>query len=256
MVRKCLKVIDGPLSVCSAASGDQLPQKLIAGDEIVVDEASRTEADGYVWWKHSAGWSASQGNGDVFMVELEDVDTDTPLYFTVIDGPLGIRATPNGSRFTDELDTGAMLAVSRISRTEAGGYIWWQHDRGWSAERTASGSQRFMEPVPAGDPAAPGQAVSPVQRVPIPAYLTGQQVMQVVQSVKVCDRPASDPHGLVLKWIARGEALTCDFDTLTEADGYFWVRHELGWSAVQSVDGQTVFLVEPLPRPGAGSLFS
>lgn len=255
--QKFFKVTDGPLSIRKTPDGERIAQKLITGDEIAVPADSRTEAGGYVWWQHGAGWSASNSTkGEVYMVELEDVDPASPLYFKVTDGPLSVRATPNGDKLASELKDGDTIEVQRASRTEAGNYIWWQHALGWSAERSASGSASFMTLVSDVDPAALAQAAAKAaaaakpKRVEIPAHLTGKQFMQVAANVKVRDQPSTNPRGLIIKWIARGEALECDFDTLTEADGYFWVKHDLGWSAIQSVDGETVFLAEPGTIPG------
>src|SRR5690606_13517213 len=69
-------------------------------------------------------------------------------------------------------------------------------------------------------------------------------------AVKVRGQPNTNPRGLVLRTIGHGAVLECDMDTLTEADGYYWVRHSLGWSAIQSTNGQTIFLVEPGSVPG------
>ena len=74
--------------------------------------------------------------------------------------------------------------------------------------------------------------------------------LQVAQSVKVRGTPSTDSRELVIKTIARGEVLQCDMDTLTEANNYYWVRHDSGWSAIQSVNGKTVFLAEPGSIPG------
>jgi hypothetical protein len=63
---------------------------LMPGQTIEMDEASRTESDGYVWWKHADGWSAerSVSGQSIFMTasqpaqatpeKLEKKDTSTP----------------------------------------------------------------------------------------------------------------------------------------------------------------------------------
>jgi hypothetical protein len=42
------------------------------------------------------------------------------------------------------LEPGTLLTVDADSRREADGYVWWQHERGWSAERSSDGSQVFL----------------------------------------------------------------------------------------------------------------
>src|SRR6185436_2275380 len=74
--------------------------------------------------------------------------------------------------------------------------------------------------------------------------------LQVANDVKVRDKPSTNPQGLLIKTIQRGAVLVCDMATLTEADNYYWVRHEIGWSAVESVDGKTQFLAEAGTIPG------
>ena len=49
-----------------------------------------------------------------------------------------------------------IIEVDPNSQTEADGYIWWKHGRGWSAEKSVSGQQVFLQtPLILGGPAVP-----------------------------------------------------------------------------------------------------
>lgn len=52
-------VVDGPLGVRTSASiKARRVAKLQVGTSVEVDADSRTEADGFIWWRHRTGWSA------------------------------------------------------------------------------------------------------------------------------------------------------------------------------------------------------
>lgn len=73
---KIFRVVDGPLFVRSAPSlapGTRLRGRMLLNDQqIVVDATSRTEADQYVWWRHSEGWTAEKSldNLEINMIEI------------------------------------------------------------------------------------------------------------------------------------------------------------------------------------------
>ena len=49
-----------------------------------------------------------------------------------------------------------VIQVDPNSRTEADGYVWWKHGRGWSAEKSISGQQIFLQaPLIVGGPVVP-----------------------------------------------------------------------------------------------------
>ena len=60
MADKVFQVIVVALNVRSAPGLDSryiLPNvQLRSGQKVIVDANSRTEKDGVVWWRHSAGW--------------------------------------------------------------------------------------------------------------------------------------------------------------------------------------------------------
>jgi len=51
---------------------------LYRGTRITVDPTSREEADGYVWWRHSTGWSAERSidGSTIFMMEYLEGDSE------------------------------------------------------------------------------------------------------------------------------------------------------------------------------------
>ncbi len=68
-------VITGNLRVrtAPAASASEAGERLAWGAQVAVDPASRTEADGLVWWKHAQGWSAERtvGGSETFMIPYD-----------------------------------------------------------------------------------------------------------------------------------------------------------------------------------------
>lgn len=245
---KRFQVIDGPLSVRDEPGGNRTGVMLAQGTEI----ASNTEPitkDGYVWVKHDKGWSAFSDDDEteVYMLDVTNRDPDAPRIFRVWSSVLSVRDAANGKRLPTKLYCRDEIKVDVTSRTETGKYIWWKHDKGWSAERSLDGNQVFMKEV-FDRPAS--VTVPESKRVQIPDTWKGTVFMQVAQNVKVRGEPSTNPRGLIIRTIKRGKTLEVDMDTLTESDGYYWARHDLGWSAVQSVDGKTVFLAEPGTVPG------
>ena len=88
-------VIDSPkVRSAPSASGTQTG-KLGWGTIVEVDPTSRTDAEGYTWWKHDQGWSAEKSTGgDVFMLpadpNAEDKLPDTPWKLASLPVPLDV----------------------------------------------------------------------------------------------------------------------------------------------------------------------
>ncbi|MBC8099147.1 MAG: peptidoglycan DD-metalloendopeptidase family protein, partial [Armatimonadetes bacterium] len=156
------------------------------------------------------------------------------------------------------------IQVDPLSRTEAGGYAWWQHPDGWSAERATFGSETLMKEATKnadgtfsvlGVGATAGgtaeQAVDPAKRVELPAHWVGTFALQIAKDVKVRDQPTTDTRATLIKTLKRGLVLQCDLMNKVERDGYYWVKHDQGgWSPIQGIDGKLVFLAEPGTIPG------
>ncbi|MFZ4816595.1 MAG: peptidoglycan DD-metalloendopeptidase family protein [Phototrophicaceae bacterium] len=177
--------------------------------------------------------------------------------FKVVDGPVTIRKAANGERLTVKLQNGEVIAVDSASMTVTGGYVWWKHTQGWSAEKSTDGKQVFMtefnEAAAAQAPAGAVAGASPaVAQAPVNLAdrLTGSlkglkgQTRLVTTTNQVKIRSAAGTKATHLISINEGEVVEADMTTLTEANGYYWVKHNKGWSALQDVSGQTVFFAD------------
>lgn len=246
--QKRYQVIDGPLSIRDSPNGNRKGGSLGQGSEITVT-GDAVASGGYLWVNHERGWSAlgTSDETEMYMIDISDRDPNAPRRFRVWTSIISIRETANGKRLPQRLYRGTEIESLSSSRTESGGYIWWQHEQGWSAERNSAGTVTYLKEIFATPATMP---VPEDQKAKLPDTWKGIISLQVAQGVKVRGEPSTDPRGLVIKTIARGAVLQCDMDTLTEADNYYWVRHDLGWSAIQSVNGKTVFLAEPGSIPG------
>lgn len=246
--KKVYKVIDGPLSIRKTANGEGLREKLAQGVEIEGIGETVIEGD-YIWVQHDKGWSAfgEADGGETYMQDISDRDPNAPRIFRIWTSRLSIREKPSGTRLAEKLYRKTEISVDPQSRTEVGNYVWWKHDKGWSAECSTNGYQIFMKEVFDKVAATP---LDPSKKVKIPEHWKGTFFLQVAQNVKVRGEPSTDPRGLVIRTVKRGKVLECDMDTLIEADYYYWVRHDLGWSAITSIDGKAVFLAEPGTIPG------
>ncbi|HEX2619365.1 MAG TPA: peptidoglycan DD-metalloendopeptidase family protein [Phototrophicaceae bacterium] len=246
--KKFFKVIDGPISIRKDPDGDRLADRLGQGTEIEIT-VDPVQKNGYTWVQHSKGWSAVQNDGgdEVFMLDISNRDPNAPRLFRVWAQGISIRSDPNGARKPEKLSRGKELSVDPKSRTEAGGYVWWKHAAGWSAECSVNGKEIFMKEVfdvPASTP------LDPAKRATLPETWKGKINLQTAQSTKVRNKPTTDSRVMLIVTLKRGKIIQVDMDTVTEADGYYWVRHDLGWSPVMSLDGKTIFLAEPGTIPG------
>lgn len=256
--QKRYQIIDGPLSIRHAANGTRTGSSLSQGAEITSSAEPVTSGD-YIWIEHERGWSAmgTADQSEMYMLDITDRDPNAKRRFRVWTGVLSIRETANGKRLVKKLYRKTELEVDPNSRTELGGYVWWQHDLGWSAERNQLGNQIYLKEVFDTPETTVVTVVEPVveqKKATIPDTWTGIKTLQVVDGVKVRGQPSTNPRGLIIRTVSRGTALDCNMDSLREADGYYWVRHTQGWSAIQSTDGSSVFLVEPGSIPGLISI--
>jgi hypothetical protein len=85
----------------------------------------------------------------------------TTKFFRVVDGPINIRQQPDteAPRVSGQLQNGQQVEVMPASRTVNDGYVWWQHQLGWSAESTADSAKIFMQEVIPETDKAKGTAV-------------------------------------------------------------------------------------------------
>jgi len=151
-------------------------------DEIIESTTtSRTESDGYVWWQHKEGWSASKSLDGrwVFMEEVEQPTDNTPATPPTTEQPVEepkeepkeepqqqppAPATPTSNvlklqakvdvRVRSEADlngtfikwipAGTIVEFNKSSEKSNDGYIWLHHADGWSAWKNTSGSMVFL----------------------------------------------------------------------------------------------------------------
>ena len=136
------------------------------------------------------------------------------------------------------LAPGTQVECDASSRREVDGYVWWQHADGWSAERSLSSGEAYLFEI-----------------IPAPAPSTADRKLFRAGSSQV--RVREEPHlrGAMVRWIQPGELVEVDADSRQEADGYVWWRHNEGWSAERSLNGEAVFLIDvppllaPAPAP-------
>jgi murein DD-endopeptidase MepM/ murein hydrolase activator NlpD len=163
---------------------------------------------------------------------------------------------------------GATVTAPASSRTTADGYIWIQHAKGWSAERSVDGKTVFLtmtgmqnaptppaepKPVEPPKPVDPPKPVEPKPAEPKPATI----IYRALNRVRTRTQPSlSAPDVVPDSTLALGETFTIDRENTVVADGYIWIKHPKGWSAIRSVNGAQVFLqvtkqenTQPQPNP-------
>jgi hypothetical protein len=165
--------------------------------------------------------------------------------FQVGDVEVRVRSQPGLQGATVKyLPVGHELKVDATSRTEADGYVWWQHDEGWSAERSLNGSEVYLlETKPVVDTPPQGKPKTEVSTAAKPTPAKKRTFR--VGSVPVRVRSAPSLSGDTVKYLDAGQTLEVDVASRTEADGYTWWQHAQGWSAERSLNGKEIYLFEP-----------
>lgn len=231
------------LSVRTAPNlnGARLPESLQPGVEIDVEADSRQEVDGFVWWKHNAGWSAERriDGAQIFMepvmVKTAQTGTAIPAKYYRVTRSLSVRAQPglNGQRLPDPLEPDTEIEIDPESRQEVDGFIWWKHGTGWSAERSTDGAHIFMEPLtsspasPKTQDAKPEASASSSTSTDRPEALektaqTGRRrAFKVMQALSVRAAPGLTAQRLP-DVLPVGTLLDCDEDSRCEVDGFVW----------------------------------
>jgi hypothetical protein len=231
------------------------------GTQLEVNPQSRTVADDHIWWQHAEGWTAEQHISGSPVYLFEAVPAPTPSapdkkLFRAGSFPVRVRSEPHLRGATlSWVQPGDILEVSIGSRIEADGQVWWHHVAGWSAERSINGAQVYMIDVPprpsiAPVPATPAPIPVPPAPVPAPTRPVESQPPPPKKSFRVGSlklRARRDPNlrGETLTWIDPGTLLEVDGGSRTEADGYIWWRHNIGWSAECNLAGSEIYLVDP-----------
>ncbi len=273
-----------------------LGARLKQGDEIIVEADDWTEAAGFLWWNHGTGWSAERSldgkqkffedlTPNVPRVEpVPDPDRPTPVptptpiaqkTFRIITDSIKVRAQPSlsSNASTGEvLRKGDQITVAANGWREADNYVWWQHNQGWSAERSLNSSTRFMEDltpnVPRGDNGTQTPTPSPTPTpvpvpVPTPAPVgkpipvANFKLMHVI-GLGIRVRTAPDAKAPQVGTLPQGTEFLVDTtqaDVRVEKDGYVWWKHSTGWSVERSLDGKEVLMLDVYQLPLLGQLF-
>lgn len=282
MSNKTYQVVDGPLSVRLEPGGQWL-KSYPTGYQFVADSNSETEKRGYIWVQHGEGWSAvrSTGNNTTYLEIVKDDPTPKnkdpevkPLKFKT-NRQVRVRQSPSlAAKHLRWLGKGELIETQSDSRTEADGYIWWQHKDGWSASQSLSGRWVFMQEVEEStttneptttnnqttdDPKTTTNKTtdddpkneestttnqSGVDPINLPTVLK----LQAKTDVRIRSEP--DLSGNHISWIKSGAVVEFNGSSKVTNDGYVWLHHKDGWSAWKNIMGTDVFLVEPGTVPG------
>jgi hypothetical protein len=251
-------------------NGPRIPDGDLEAEQIIeVKGDSRREADGFIWWRHSTGWSAERREDytQVFMLPSEDKPTTSlpdipaPVETTPaekspeqaavrrafrVTQPLSVRAEPglSGARGPQVLEAGTVIECDEDSRREVDGYVWLRHELGWSAERSVDFAQVYLE-APAEDSAeeTSASAAEPAEKSPQQASAR-RRAFKVMQALSVRVEPGLNARRLP-GTLEVGAVIECDEDSRCEVDEHIWWKHSAGWSAEAKLDGSIVFLRDP-----------
>lgn len=177
--------------------------------------------------------------------------------FRIMSRSVNVRAAPSLSSraVSASLRAGMEIAVRADAWREADGYVWWQHSTGWSAERTITSNQRLMmdltPEIPRVDPNQP-PVPAPTPPIPPPTPVPGGFHRYRVVALGVTIRDEPNTNAIRVGRLRQGEELLVDPANLVQNDGYVWVKHNSGWSAVRSLDGKEELMlnIDALPLLG------
>lgn len=288
---KTYKVVDGPLSVRLEPGGQWLAQ-IPEGYQFVADSDSKVESNGYVWLQHDAGWSAmrTSDKSKVYIekvkeeAEPENADPEVATITFKTNRQVRVRKAPTlSATHLRWLEEGETFQTSSDTRTEADGYIWWQHSEGWSASESLDGRWVFMAQVETAPPvessaqSSSGTESATTEKPATPAttsnasstatttntantantsavpIVTSRTItLQALTDVRIRSEP--DLSAVFIKWLPKGTEVVCNASSETTNDGYVWLHHADGWSAVKNTSGSTVFLGEPGTIPKAATM--
>lgn len=175
------------------------------GSQVVVDGNSRTEADGYIWWKHEAGWSAEKSVDGKY------------IFMTRIVAPVVTATKPESATINQTIKDAAQENAADTSTTTAP-----------------------QKPVTTADTTEP-TTTTPTKTAGMAEV--SKKAFTIINKVRVRSAPAL--AGEHVGWLDPGITLEVDTDSLTEADGYIWWRHSSGWSAERNIENTLTFLVLP-----------
>ena len=183
-----------------------------------------------------------------------------------------IRFTPSFNGLDGGfLYLGNTIDVDLATRTEAEGHVWVKHVRGWSPERSTDGKIVFLEDESTVQP-EPELQPEPIETVTEPAVVETttnpfmmatsemaaakvdeDNILEARVRLKVRIEPSLKGKELVDKAINPGKTVMVDLDSQVEVDGFVWIKHDFGWSALKQVGSSEAWLVKPGTPINTGS---
>ncbi len=184
---------------------------------------------------------------------------------------------------------GGLIIIDPTTRTHADGLVWVRHLRGWSPESSIDGTKIYMirsnlsaffrpgvthpappveirpeveegpvemvidisAPVNPLPESKPEKITKEMPAVPQPEPVAKNIQFKVEIRVRVRVAPSVNaPDVQPDSTLGIGQTISANPNSRTEADGYVWIQHSLGWSAERNIAGTTVFLVatqQPAP---------
>jgi hypothetical protein len=127
-------------------------QRLTQNERFTAYPATRTDEEGVTYLLTGGDFWVAEKRSDgseVYALPASQIPTPTRKFFLVVTDSLRVRTGPSASHPEapgGSLARGTQVEVVPDSRTEAGDYAWWQHSRGWSAERKISSNSVYMMP--------------------------------------------------------------------------------------------------------------
>ncbi|MBZ0289981.1 MAG: SH3 domain-containing protein, partial [Anaerolineae bacterium] len=195
--------------------------------------------------------------------------TPTPQkIFRVVTDSLKTRSQPSLGGATVSgatLKLGDQMTVAANAWREVDGYVWWQHNQGWSAERSLDNTTRFLEDlmpdVPRMDNGVsvptPTPTPAPTPSFERPTAIPDFKRMHAVGlGVKVRSEP--DSSAPQVGTLIQGDEFPVDTTqpgVRVENDGYIWWKHSGGWSAERSLSGAEILMLDLFELPLLGTLF-
>lgn len=170
MAGRTFRVINAPLNIRNAPgiNGTRVIGTF-AVDQTFTEIGEPREADGFRWIQHERGWSAERSltDGRVFAEVLASEPAATPptaarRTLRVNTPVLNIRRAPSLSAPVLSVAFSGERLTETGEPREADGFRWFQHERGWSAERKLDSNESYAVEVQEMPP------ISAPQRVELP----------------------------------------------------------------------------------------
>lgn len=229
--KKVFKIVNGMMPIYNAPNGSvvgNVPQ----GISFEADATSRTEQNGFVWWKHSAGWSRERtlDGSQIFLQEVvrQVAPAPSPAVSKVTAAQASAPAptTPPVQTPPAAEPPAPAAPVNTATTTPA-------------TPPTTPATTAAAETLTAAASSAQENGVALIAKLAGGLAAVAEKAnLRTKTTVRVRDAAGGKR---VLQTLPVGEVVQADMQTLLESGGYFWVEHTHGWSAVQDVAGLEIF---------------